>query len=136
MDDFRSALNRPSDDAQHWAPTPGLARSAAAMAVPIGAALGGGLLAGNSAPTPPAGVPNAYGMLELSITAISSQIGELHERLDRAGVLKPMPPTGQPSGAQQGPPFQTSLANAMALQAQRLQNYANALAELRDRIDL
>lgn len=128
MDDFQ---NNASSNAL-WAINPSSQRL-----VPLGGAVAGIAAPQQAGPTPPrAGVPQACNNLDLWIGTVAALAAELSEKLDRAGVLKPVPPRDART-AQAGPPnFNCSFANAIDAQVQRLQLLASGIQELQERIDL
>jgi hypothetical protein len=85
--------------------------------------------------TPLAGVPSALTGVDGMAQDLASTISQLHDRLETAGVLTPGLPHADNAKIDQ-PPFSSSLANTLDSHRRRLAQMADALREIRDRIDL
>jgi hypothetical protein len=92
-------------------------------------------MAVTTAPTPLAGVPSALAGIDATMQELANVLGNLNARLEQAGVLRSVPPRAD--NAKQGSPnFNSSLANSLDGQRQRLELMIAAIHELQERIDL
>lgn len=83
-----------------------------------------------------AGVPSALAGVDASIQELAQMIVGLDGRLEKAGVLRLGPPRATGPDQQTPPNFQSSLANSLDQQRQRVQSIVRAISELQERIDL
>lgn len=80
------------------------------------------------------GVPSAYNQLESALALAVDQVSRLGELLERAGVLRAVPPTNKNNEARAS--LSSSLANAIQSQADRARALAEIVVSLSERLDL